>query len=187
VFGPVRRARSGQDYLTTIGMQKIQECIETDDQSIWEDLKDYHDVEYLVNKVFNSKAFLAWTKGSYNLHLFFDSLDECQIHIDNIGRVILKELKTNNYPIERLYLRIICRTGYWDSSLEDKRRKLFVSAPGDDTTLRVYQLAPLRRKEIIEAAKSEDIDPDPFLHEVKKKSVEPLAMMPVTLQFLLDE
>jgi len=114
--------------------KKLQECIEKDDQSIWEDLKDYHDVNYLNTKVFKSKAFLAWTRGSYNLHLFFDSLDECQIHIDNIGRVILKELKTNNYPIERFYLRIICRTGYWDSSLEDKLRKLFV---------RVREMIPL--------------------------------------------
>ena len=45
----------------------------------------------------------------------------------------------------------------------------------------------MRRKEIIEAAESEGIPPDPFLSEVKKKSVEPLAMMPVTLQFLLNE
>lgn len=178
---------AGKTTSLQLEYKEIQEHIGKDDQSFWVDLKDYHDVWYLDKKVFNGKEFSAWKNGSNNLHLFFDSLDECQIQIDNIGRVLLNEFGSGSYPIERLYLRIICRTGYWDSSLEDKLRELFISAPGDDTTVKVYQLAPLRRTEIIEAAKSESIAPDPFLQEVKKMGAVPLAMMPVTLNFLLHE
>jgi len=54
-----------------------------------------------------------------------------------------------------------------------------------DEKFKVCELLPLREKDIYEAARSEGIDSENFLKELKRKQVGPLAIKPVTLKFLL--
>jgi predicted NACHT family NTPase len=48
------------------------------------------------------------------------------------------------------------------------------------------KLAPLRRHDVIEAARAKDLDAEAFLREIDHMAVVPLAIKPVTLNFLLN-
>lgn len=50
----------------------------------------------------------------------------------------------------------------------------------------IYKLASLRRIDVIEAAKAEDLPSDNFLQEINQKGIVPLAVKPITLKFLLN-
>lgn len=50
----------------------------------------------------------------------------------------------------------------------------------------IYQLAPLRRSDVIEAAKQPNINSDEFIQEVIQREAVPLAIKPITLKFLLS-
>jgi len=112
------------------------------------------------------------------LELFVDSLDEGRLFIRNIGAILVRELST--LPVERLSLRITCRTAEWSNDLESQLKKLW----GDDN-VRVYELAPLRRTDVIEAAQKSDLDSALFLSHLERSGAVPLAIKPITLDFLL--
>lgn len=165
-------------------MQAERKAIDTEveeegDQTFWLDLRSYGSEDRLVRNLFESTAFVSWTKGKHRLHVFLDSLDECLLRIDTLAALLVDEFK--EYPIERLCLRITCRTADWPNSLEDGLRQLW----GKDE-VRVYELAPLRRVDIVEAAKANGLEPDAFLREIDRMEVVPLAIKPVTLGFLLN-
>ena len=58
--------------------------------------------------LFDSETIQDWISSEYPLHIFLDSLDECPLRINRLCTMLSSRLK--NYPIERLYLRIACRT-----------------------------------------------------------------------------
>jgi predicted NACHT family NTPase len=145
------------------------------------DLRSYSSEDRLVRKLFESQEFRAWERGTYQLHIFLDSLDECLLRIDTVAALLLDEFKQYRDEIRRLNLRIACRTAVWPPVIEEGLKQLW----GKDA-VGVYELAPLRRKDIREAATVEGIDSDAFLEEVQKKNIVPLAIKPVTLKFLLN-
>jgi predicted NACHT family NTPase len=148
-------------------------------ETLWLDLRSFGSEDRLVHNLFEHASFISWVNGEYELHLFLDSLDECQLRIDNLATLLIDELK--KYPTERLFLRIACRTADWSNSLENEMRELL----GEDS-VSVYELAPLRRKDIIEASKANIFDSAHFLQEINQKEVVPLAIKPVTLNFLIN-
>ena len=77
---------------------------------------------------------------------------------------LIDELK--KYPIKRLSLRIACRTADWPNSLEDGLIQLW----GKDA-VGVYELTPLRRADVIEAAKTNNLDHNVFLQEIDQKKL----------------
>jgi predicted NACHT family NTPase len=168
----------------THAMQAERKAIDTKiekegGQTLWLDLRSYGSEDRLVRNLFETTTFASWAKGIHRLHLFLDSLDECLLRIDTLSALLIDEFK--KYPIERLYLRIACRTADWPKSLEDGLRQLW----GDDA-VGVYELAPLHRVDVIEAAKANDLAPEAFLREIDRMEVVPLAIKPVTLDFLLN-
>jgi hypothetical protein len=50
------------------------------------------------------------------LHLFLDSLDEARLRIGVVTTLLIEKLR--QHQIERLYLRIACRTAEWPLSFE---------------------------------------------------------------------
>ena len=92
------------------------------DQSHWLDLRSYGDENRLVRDLFECETFDSWSKGEHVLHLFLDSMDECKLRIDNLAALLVDELK--KYPVERLRLRIACRTADWPIYLEAGLRRL---------------------------------------------------------------
>lgn len=75
-----------------------------------------------------------------------------------------------------MYFRITCRTADWSYNLEEYLKEKW----GEDH-VGVYELAPLRRIDVIEAASKSGIEPENFLQEVFNKKAIPLAIKPVSL------
>jgi predicted NACHT family NTPase len=147
---------------------------------LWLDLRSYRSEDRLVRSLFESEQFLTWVKGHHRLYIFLDSLDEGLLRIDTLSSLLADELKKYRQQVARLSLRLACRTADWPSSLETDLQSLWGEA-----AVAVYELAPLRRVDIVEAARVNGIEPESFLSEVERAEVVPLAIKPVTLNFLL--
>jgi predicted NACHT family NTPase len=147
--------------------------------SLWIDLRQFQTDALLYKLVFESPAFRSWVEGTHELHLFLDSLDECLLRIGSVASLLLNELQ--GYPIDRLHIRIACRTADWPSFLEEGLRGLW----GRDQ-VGVAELAPLRRADVALAARANSLDDDAFLAEIADREAVPLAIKPVTLQLLLN-
>lgn len=148
-------------------------------KTLWLDLRSCGSEDRLVNKLFESQEFKLWEEDDYRLHLFLDSLDECLLRMDTVAALLVDELQ--NYPVERLSLRIGCRTAEWPTSvLENGLRELW-----GDEDFGAYELAPLRRADVAAAANASELRPDAFLEAVQEAGAVPLAIKPVTLDFLI--
>ena len=141
-------------------------------------LRDYQTDARLCRDVFENAVVHGWLTGDHNLYLFLDSLDEGLITVNTLATLLTQELK--KLPANRLYVRIACRTAEWPRVLEEGLREHW-----RDEAFNVYELLPLREKDIYKAAYAEGVDPEKFLTELKRKQVGPLAVKPVTLKFLL--
>ena len=111
-------------------------------------------------------------------HFFLDSLDEVRIRIHNVARLILNELK--KVSINRLFLRVVCRTADWPSSFQTGLNELW-----EGNEIKSYELTPLRLKDIETASNILGIDSKNFINAISEKNAGPLASKPVTLNFLL--
>ena len=149
-----------------------------DGQTLWLDLHSYGSEDRLVRELFWSSEFDSWRNGTHRLHVFLDSLDECLLEIRKLATLLLDEFK--KCPVERLCFRIACRTADWPNILEVGLEELW----GKDA-VGVYELAPLRRVDVIEAAKANELDYNIFLQEIDRMEAVPLAIKPTTLKFLL--
>jgi hypothetical protein len=158
-----------------------QECAKLDDLTGQDELSYWFDLNYpehyLIEELTGDERFKAWQEGQCQLHLFLDSLDECPIRIDRMVKLVLRTISQKG-SVERLFLRIICRTGYWKSSLEKDLQRHFKD-------VQVYELASLSREDVRLAAEEREQDPAAFLREVGEKGAVPLAIKPLSLEFLL--
>ncbi len=154
-------------------------CEASGDDLLSVDLRSYQTDQRLHNHVFESPTVNKWRSGTHRLHLFLDSMDECLLRIDNIGAVLINEFK--DLSVARLSVRIACRTADWPLGLTSQLQKLW----GKDNA-KVYELVPLRRIDVETAAQQNDLPPSDFMNEVLRRQAVPLAIKPVTLQFLLN-
>lgn len=152
---------------------------EVGDQILCLDLRSYGSEDRVIRNLFEDPTFLSWARGNHRLHVFLDSLDECLLQINTLATLLVDEFK--KYPVGRMYLRIACRTADWPTSLESGLKQLW----GEDA-VGVYELTPLRRVDVIEAAATNNLDHNVFLQEIDQKEVVPLAIKPVTLSFLIN-
>jgi predicted NACHT family NTPase len=137
----------------------------------------------LKEDLFRDETLTDWLANSYHLYLFLDSLDEGLLSIPTLAAGLIDELKKPKYRnhINRLHLRLACRTFVFPAILEEGLKDLWTEA-----NFAIYELAPLRRIDVIEAAKAEGFSSDDFLKEIGQKDVVPLAIKPITLRFLLN-
>lgn len=145
------------------------------------DLRSYGSEDRLICRLFDSLEFTAWLQGTYRLDIFLDSFDECLLRIDTLATLLVDEIKRYRNEVKRLHLRIACRTAVWQPVLEEGLQEIW----GEDC-VGVYELAPLRRADVMEAVKAEGIASDAFIEEVWEKNIVSLAIKPVTLKFLLN-
>lgn len=137
----------------------------------------------LKEDLFKDETFTDWLSNSYHLYLFLDSLDEGLLSISTLATGLVDELKKSKYQnhIDRLHLRLACRTFVFPAILEEGLKSLWKEA-----NWAIYELAPLRRIDVIRAAKAESFSSDDFLKEIDQKDAVPLAIKPITLRFLLN-
>lgn len=149
-------------------------------ETLWLDLNAYGNEVLLVEELFGSEEFAHWRRiGDHRLHIFLDSLDECRLRIENVATLLVKKLE--DCPVERLSLRLGCRTADWPRTLERGFRQLW-----GEEAFGAYELAPLRRVDVITAADANGMQPDAFLRTIDEVEAVPLAIKPVTLEFLLE-
>lgn len=149
------------------------------DKTLFLDLRSVDSTTALDTQLFQDGAFREWEKGSHNLYVFLDSLDEALRHSSAVSKR-LKD-KFQNYDSSRLFLRIACRAAEWPQELEEALRHTWKNEP-----LAIYRLAPLQRCDVAEAAQANGLDSQNFLSEVARVRAEPLASKPITLKFLIS-
>lgn len=157
----------------------IEEKVEKEgNQILWLNLNS----DKLDKDLFDSELFSKWEKGNYKLFVFLDSLDEGQLYIPDLFNLLTNKLgKIKPHLINKFYLRTICRTAIWPKLFDDKFELLW----GKDG-VKKYELAYLRRKDVVQAVTDRDIDPNKFLMELSDKEAIPLAIKPVSLEFLIE-
>lgn len=116
------------------------------DEVWWIRLQEYGSEERLSRRLFESDQFRSWVNGDKQLHLFLDSLDESRLLIRNVAAYLGGELSRPELPIERLWLRIACRAADWPVVLQEALQNRWGSG------FRAFELAPLRRKDVVIAA-----------------------------------
>ncbi len=148
------------------------------DSSLWINLNAFGSEDRIIKSIFNSSEFQTWQKEQNNLYIFIDSFDECLLRVGWLASLFSEQL--SNVINDKLFLRFICRTAVWPNSLEQKLMDHY-----KENQLKVYELAPLRKIDVIQAVQTNTMDADKFLSEILDKEVVPLAIKPVTLEFLI--
>jgi predicted NACHT family NTPase len=145
------------------------------------DMRSFGSEDRLIRRLFDSQEFTEWLKGTHQLHIFLDSFDECLLRIDTLATLLVDEFKIYRDEIKRLNLRIACRTAVWPAVLEEGLQEIW-----GKNNVGIYELAPLRRIDVSQAAKIAGIkDDEAFLEEINQKNLVPLAIKPITLDFLV--
>ena len=152
---------------------------DSSEKYVFINLRSYQTDSRLAAHLFESLIFKEWLAGTHTLHLFLDSLDEGLLSIKVLAACLADEFK--KLPSERLYLRIACRTVEWPDLLENGLTDWL-----GKEVVQHYVLAPLRKKDVEEAARVSGIDAKLFLGQVESSAVIPFAIKPVTLNFLLS-
>ncbi|NMB55395.1 MAG: hypothetical protein GYA15_11895 [Leptolinea sp.] len=145
--------------------------------TLYYNLNNYSSDTLLVEEIFGNQNFKSWQGDSNNLFLFLDSLDEGLLTIKQLASTIGAYLAKNSN--KRLFFRIACRTFDWPISLENKLINIW-----ERDQVKVYEIAPLRKMDIAEAAKKENVDSTSFIEEIIHSEVVPLSIKPITLKLL---
>lgn len=138
----------------------------------------------LLNAIFGHNTYLTWKQGAHKLFLFLDSLDKSQIGVSAAAELLAQNLQ--GAPVERLYMRVACRAIDWPLYLEQELHTRWPKV-GDESRVQKYHLRPLGPQDIITAAIQNEIDPQELVEAVIQSGVLPLARLPITLQFLIEE
>jgi hypothetical protein len=128
--------------------------------------------------LFLSDGFESWKQSRQHLHLFLDSLDEGLLEVASLASFLDERFR--GLDVARLSLRIACRTADWFESFEEKLVALF-----GDEQIGVYELVQLRQRDVEAAAHAHSLDSQAFVEQLEASQAVPLALKPVTLEFLL--
>ena len=157
------------------------ECTVTKDTPLFFDLRDHGTDAGIKAEIFQSPKVLKWQADQTSvLHLFLDSFDEGLLEISNLSSILMSNLK--QLPVDRLRLRLACRPSDWPASFEKSLGQLW-----GETKVGVWQLAPLTRNNVRIAAENHGVSANAFIAALLKSETVPLAIKPVTLDFLLGE
>ncbi len=135
----------------------------------------------LDRDIFDKPWFASWIQGNDRLHLYLDSLDECQMRPGPRAAVKAIVERLINVPRERLLLRWVCKAAEVPRDLLDELDRLWSQA-GE---VRVYRLGLLSEDDIKMAVFQNDIDPSAFMAALHTRRVYPLAQVPMLLQDLI--
>ena len=135
----------------------------------------------LYHKIFEDPKVQAWKDGSGQLILQLDSLDEALLRIETVAALIADELQA--LPADRLSIRIACRTVTWQT-VAPTLMPVFKTLWGEKAA-GAFEIAPLRRADVLTAAAQWPVDADAFMKQVRIANAVPFAVKPLTLSLLL--
>lgn len=143
------------------------------------DLGDYSSEDSLERDLRNSPQLLAWLDGGGGITILLDSLDE--MLIDRPRAIGCLKRWLGSVPSERLLLRVACRTAAWPEPLGEVLAEAF-----SGKQVSVWELAPLRREDVVQAATAKGLDVEAFLQQLDDLHAQSLACNPTTLQMLIN-
>lgn len=152
---------------------------ETDDHAHWVSLGSTRQEDVLERRIFDSAAYETWIEGEGRLHLFLDALDEARLRIARVADLLLEGLA--DAPFDRLALRLSCRSANRHLRLEGELKQRF-----GEKMFQVRELAPLLRRDVRDVAAARGLPAEDIVARVINRGLQPLAMIPETLRFLLD-
>ncbi|MBI4650445.1 hypothetical protein HY745_03990, partial [Candidatus Desantisbacteria bacterium] len=148
----------------------------------YKNFNEYGDENRLIDDIFKSPEMINWLNGQHHLYLFLDSLDECLLEIPKSAIILSNQFQKIQEHKNRISLRITCRTGDWPESLTNTLTYIW-----DEQNVGIYELTPLLKKDVYEAAKISKLNPDSFIKNIIDNDLQSLASNPITLNFLLEE
>lgn len=155
--------------------------VERGGTSAWVPLGSFSSKDALVRRVFESSDVTNLGMDAPPLHLYLDDFDECSLRIPTLHGLFLRELEgLGSSRLEKLRLRILCRTSVWSDEFGSTLAGLW--GPNSDAA---FELAPLRLVDVQMAAEQRHVDPAAFLDQVVERHVESFAARPLTLDVLL--
>jgi len=150
------------------------------------DLKSVGSEYALKEKVFENQKLVEWINGDDDnrLYLLLDSIDEAFLRIRVLEDFMLEELRKISH--KQLYLRIACRSGYWPINLTEGLQKIF-----GREEFGLYTMAPLQKKDILEAARKKinkemSKSSEHFIEEVENLEMVAFAVRPLLLKQLIS-
>lgn len=159
--------------------RSVTKSLQPDDRSLLVELGFTRVATELREAIFGSDEFREWLAGEGRLFLFLDSLDEARLRIEHVAKLLLKGLE--DVPFGRLAVRLSCRSADRHPNLEAELRQRF-----GEGHFEVRELAPLTRPAVAGVARAQGLDDDAFLKGVVAKELQPLAMVPESLKFLVS-
>lgn len=133
----------------------------------------------LYRRIFESSEVAAWKEGDTRLCLFLDSLDEAMLRIETVPHVLAEGIKS--LPTDRLSVRVACRTAVWPAATLGRT----LTGIWGESGLGVFELAPLRRRDVMTALAANGIDPDEFIPKLFGAQAVAFAIKPLTLKMLI--
>jgi len=118
-----------------------------------------------------------------SLALYLDSLDECRLEIRQATNVILDALRQHASSINRLKIRIACRSTAWPDTFATTLRGLWAESKNG---IQTWWLCPLTAEDAREAVLTAELDADAFMNEVQSRALESLACRPKTLEHMIS-
>jgi hypothetical protein len=168
------------------GLQKLADSASSPGSRVLSvDLERYRDKQFLMDNILNTAEYQAWRTDESRLYVFFDNLDRLSLAPHLFAQDLFECLQDS--PLERLFVRFACRTFDWPSTLEYKLEALFSGRVRESTSVGVFELAPLTRSDVQDAAKAEGVDEAKFLDAVERADIVAFAIKPVTLRFLINK
>jgi hypothetical protein len=115
--------------------------------------------------------------------LFLDALDESRVNI-KCAETILEDVLRDVSP-HALQLVITCRTPAWPDSFEKFLRDHWDSSK--ESTVRVFEIAPYSRQQVLDRLKEEGIDAESFFAALDRAGAHSLSLQPLGLRFLMTQ
>jgi len=169
----------GKSFTLSVEREEIEAAVvAAGDLILWIDLHEVGSDQQLNRRLGDSDVFRHWREGTGKLHLFLDSFDECRVQVNTLPAMLLAELRGS--PVERMILRVACRTADWPPTLESGLRELW------GVHVDVRELLPLRRVDVRQEAIANGVDGPEFLKVLDESGAVPFAIKPTTLAFLIN-
>ena len=102
------------------------------------------------------------------------------LRIETVAHLLAEGLRS--LPTDRMSTRIACRTAVWPAATLGRELRAIWGEAG----LGIFELAPLRRRDVLAALSAHGIQPEEFMPKLFGAHAVPFAIKPLTLKMLLS-
>jgi hypothetical protein len=157
-----------------------EQAVARGEQSIFVSLGNLNSTSDIISPVIRD------IDGDKVCNVFLDGLDEALsqlFHIEQLITTFVREFAARTGGLDRLRLRISCRSAEWSDSLETELRALW-----GEQDVKLFELGNLQAVDVEAAAAATlpEAEASKFVKVVEEYEAESLASRPITLNMLLN-